>query len=569
MVGLDFQIKLYDNALAETASYSVTIPESANSVQLLNTYATDYFDTDSGVELAVYVHYFDPNIPGPEGAINEIWLIDDDAQIIKKIAGTSMWLKTTADGTKRLFVYDVKNEISIKTYNPQDFSLVGSYSFSSDLLLNFVGVPVNFATIDGQEYLVVAHYESLFMDNATLEVFPDNHLIVKLLDFDFQEDKSFTLNIDSHYTDLGAYTVPMAEFGIFYKDNRYDLTTDVFDADAEIEIAYGVHYFNLIGDDEWSTYRVANEDGTIVHQLDEYILSVNYDIKELPGHDNQLGFLVGEDGTPTQISFFDIESWSMVATFDALQANEDRLSDRYNRIKAGDTYHYLIGVGSSDSVDDQLFGVVNEYSKAGQLLKRHQLPIAPETQMFQPVLTANALTPNVFTTESDSLYLAYAYLEPAANGTKYYNFKIAHDADHVLAEFRGDSNKGPVVAAGILPNVTGTGFDKLSIQYQTIGATALVEFYTLPLEGESMSVEKEELVQLKLYPNPVINTLHIQAQTPVKSVETYNITGQLQIQKALDIDRTSLDVSQLTTGIYFVEVHLENGTVKQSKLIKR
>lgn len=139
----------------------------------------------------------------------------------------------------------------------------------------------------------------------------------------------------------------------------------------------------------------------------------------------------------------------------------------------------------------------------------------------------------------------------------------------MLAEFRGDGANGPISGASVLPNTSETGIDKLAIQYQANGPSATVEFYSLPLEGEWMGVEDVAQDMFSIYPNPVMNTLFIQAKSPVQAVLIYDLNGRLQVQKMLNSSKEGIDVSQLNTGIYFVKLQLQNGKTKTTKLIKR
>jgi len=101
------------------------------------------------------------------------------------------------------------------------WEIQNTYLLDADLINYFMGSPFSFLKVDGQEYIALVHYKHLFMDNYTLEVFPDNKLMVKLLDFNLQEVKTMALNIETRYPDAGQYVIPMAEFGLFYRDPRF------------------------------------------------------------------------------------------------------------------------------------------------------------------------------------------------------------------------------------------------------------------------------------------------------------------------------------------------------------
>ena len=69
--------------------------------------------------------------------------------------------------------------------------------------------------------------------------------------------------------------------------------------------------------------------------------------------------------------------------------------------------------------------------------------------------------------------------------------------------------------------------------------------------------------RIQIYPNPAQDVLSIESQQPIESVKIYNLQGQL-IKKD---SSNSVDVSQLTTGLYFAQVTVEGNTITK-KFIK-
>lgn len=568
--GNSYQIKTYDNDLQLEEDFSIELPASANYVQLVNHYSEHFFTDDNTKEFMIYVHYFDEDIMGPEGQIFEIWIVNSEGAIISKVEGNAAWAKYDDQGNKRLYTtyLDLDYNAHINAYSLADFSLLNSYIIGEDLLNFYMGNPIDFMTIDGQEYLVVSHYEKLFMDNMTMEIFPDNHLIIKLLDYDFNEVKTMKLNIDTHFPDAGQYVAPMAEFGTIYHDNTYNISKHIFNDDDGLEVLYGVYYYDMIMDSEWSTLRVGNEDGEVIQQLDEYIYGINSDMMSIENQDNQLGFLMGDQGgEPSIIGFFNIENWEMVATFDANQT-EDRLSDRFNRIPFEDTYHYLIGIGEPDYEGDEMFGVINEYTVEGELYKRHQLSIPNSTVLFQPILTSDILTPNIFTTETDDLFFTYVYLDKNDTGENVYSLNVASDAENILAHFSGHGEKGGLKGAGLTMKTDKTAYDKFMLQYATASDKYLTDFYELPFVGD-LGVDDIAQDTFRFYPNPTQDFLYLQSAQNFNHISVFDITGKMVLQKRLDGNQTSVDLSDLKSGIYLAQVRQENGEVKQIKVIKK
>ncbi len=75
--------------------------------------------------------------------------------------------------------------------------------------------------------------------------------------------------------------------------------------------------------------------------------------------------------------------------------------------------------------------------------------------------------------------------------------------------------------------------------------------------------------QITLYPNPTTGIINLQSKEKINSVLVYNLTGQRMSIKSLNKENTSIDISGLSNGIYFVEVILNDKTIKRHKVIKK
>ena len=69
------------------------------------------------------------------------------------------------------------------------------------------------------------------------------------------------------------------------------------------------------------------------------------------------------------------------------------------------------------------------------------------------------------------------------------------------------------------------------------------------------------------YPNPVKNTLTLNAQNNIDSVVMYNMLGQEVLRTIPHAIDSELDMSQLNSGTYFVQVTIAN-TTKTVRVIK-
>src|SRR5690606_10482501 len=88
---------------------------------------------------------------------------------------------------------------------------------------------------------------------------------------------------------------------------------------------------------------------------------------------------------------------------------------------------------------------------------------------------------------------------------------------------------------------------------------AICEFSASGWEGpatfntEEMGINELEN-QAVLYPNPTTGIIHLQTQKPIQSVSVYNLAGQKVSFNSLNKENTSIDISNLSSGIYFIEV---------------
>ncbi len=78
-----------------------------------------------------------------------------------------------------------------------------------------------------------------------------------------------------------------------------------------------------------------------------------------------------------------------------------------------------------------------------------------------------------------------------------------------------------------------------------------------------LGIEDNAFINFAIYPIPTQGVLNIESQRPIETVKIYNLQGQLIKE---DSNR-SVDVSQLTTGLYFVHVIVDGKTVTK-KFIK-
>ncbi|SFQ66430.1 Ig-like domain-containing protein [Flavobacterium akiainvivens] len=86
------------------------------------------------------------------------------------------------------------------------------------------------------------------------------------------------------------------------------------------------------------------------------------------------------------------------------------------------------------------------------------------------------------------------------------------------------------------------------------------------LIDQTAGVTNPDMVQFTIYPNPAVDVVNISSAQVIKQVTIYNELGQ---EVLTTYNTVSIDVSNISTGIYIIKTHFENGTTATQKLMKK
>jgi hypothetical protein len=86
-------------------------------------------------------------------------------------------------------------------------------------------------------------------------------------------------------------------------------------------------------------------------------------------------------------------------------------------------------------------------------------------------------------------------------------------------------------------------------------------------KGTPLATEKFETSNVKMYPNPVKNTLTIEANSTIDKIAVYSILGQEVMSKSPNSNSTTLQTSALQKGTYIIKSTID-GKTATSKFIK-
>ena len=82
----------------------------------------------------------------------------------------------------------------------------------------------------------------------------------------------------------------------------------------------------------------------------------------------------------------------------------------------------------------------------------------------------------------------------------------------------------------------------------------------------TLSVNNNQAKQFTYYPNPVNDVLTIQSATAITSLKVVNMLGQVVVQNNAS---TTISLSAVNTGSYFVQATFENGTTEAFRVVKK
>ena len=85
--------------------------------------------------------------------------------------------------------------------------------------------------------------------------------------------------------------------------------------------------------------------------------------------------------------------------------------------------------------------------------------------------------------------------------------------------------------------------------------------------ASTLEIDTESKSNFTFFPNPVNNVLTIKAQASIDSITVYNMLGQAVVRSTPNTNDSTVDMSALQTGAYFVQVSINN-TLKTVRVIK-
>ena len=151
---------------------------------------------------------------------------------------------------------------------------------------------------------------------------------------------------------------------------------------------------------------------------------------------------------------------------------------------------------------------------------------------------------------------------------------ISEDAGQTWTElYRWDATNSPGLAGAAMPEVdlsVYTGLATFALYAESFDSVEDVDFFVdnFSIGSTSLSLNDVSTVSnFTFFPNPVNNVLTIKAQASIDSITVYNMLGQAVVRSTPNTNDSTVDMSALQTGAYFVQVSINN-TLKTVRVIK-
>ena len=105
---------------------------------------------------------------------------------------------------------------------------------------------------------------------------------------------------------------------------------------------------------------------------------------------------------------------------------------------------------------------------------------------------------------------------------------------------------------------------EVHVQEASVNTIVLSEGFINPETSNTLSIDKEVGVDIKIYPNPVSKILYISVNQTLESVELYNVLGK-EVYAAKH--RHQIDVSRFQHGMYVLKIKTIRGILTKKIII--
>lgn len=92
--------------------------------------------------------------------------------------------------------------------------------------------------------------------------------------------------------------------------------------------------------------------------------------------------------------------------------------------------------------------------------------------------------------------------------------------------------------------------------------------YLAKVNLSNLNINTQEKTSLKLYPNPTADYVELVSDSTIDTINIIDINGKIVLSKQVNLNTYSLDVRQLSAGVYIIQLASKN-KISQHKFIKK
>ncbi len=477
------EIVIYDNNFEEVGTLNVVIPEDmdVNDIQPVYFITSQFFDTDaSTLEIPVFVHAVDNG-----NQINKIYIYNLAGEVIQEYDYRSMIYFEAPNGYRRvIMINEINGEMIIDLLCAAEGETLPtvehSFVIDMDLLYYNNGPALSYYVLDGKPYYSVSHFEKPCMDGFDMETFvpiqaPDNYLVVKTYNQDFEMLDSLRISIDP--TDEEAY-YGFASLGMFTNN---DVRLGEFSGDNQRNYII-THYDYYALSDEFSYYfRVYDQDGNLIKTIFE---NTNhwFGVSAIEGEEEQMVFLkMTEQGQVMEM--INIPSCQVSSVFPAI-IDGNNITTTLDRYPVGDDYQYVIGLSQAYlNEDGDAIARIGWYNRDASVDHYVEFNIGKNAEGFTPYIANYVLNPYLFNTDDKREYF-YLAMNKRTDGSEILD-KVLYLADEdgkVLRTIKPEEGNEIEFSSGDIFDYN-TAFPKMVLSFYNGDKDAFeILFYNLPFD---------------------------------------------------------------------------------------
>ncbi len=483
---------VYDSKHNNMGTINVEVPDTmnVNRIVMFGDVTTKLFDNnDKTQEVLVELHA----VGNASNSYKDTYytrVYQLDGTLLTEYTGSGMlvdeqinsWTKyqrfilSTADSVNGEYVnrFDV---LRGPTYGMSSAYVEHTFTIDPDLInMSDLSAPINVYFINNRAFYTISHYAKPYVEGVDTTTYEqiyakDNSYVVKSYNeyFDLQDSIAVPINCPS------SAFVRMASFGAMSSD---DLSKNYFTNDGGLAYVVTFYDYSLSSDDYTYSFVVYNASGDSVKTVCDNVVNTYQYLAEVKGQESQILFMQSIDGVE-QVQMVDVPSCTKQTLFPAT-INGEQISTDINRYPKGDSYQYVMKMGTGDADDNNnLIARLGWYNRDLTLDHYTSFNLGPNGQLFTPNLSESALNPYLFNTtdELEFMYIAKIKREDSSVIDEY--LRVANEKGNVIKEWGPDDTKGALYSANLMT------FDEQNkelvvVYYNENNGKYTLDYYPLP-----------------------------------------------------------------------------------------